>query len=282
MSKRMTRRQFLRGCLGIAAGAVVTPTCGLLYVSRIEPDWLQVERVAVALPDLPPPLAGFTIAHLSDLHLGPTVSIADVRHAVNIANALQPDLVALTGDFVYRSAEYAQACAQELASLEATQGVVACLGNHDLWEDAPLIRRELTNVGISVLVNAGLSLAGGELWVAGVDDVWSADPDLDAALNGAPADATIILLAHEPDYADVVSEHGGVDLQLSGHSHGGQVRLPLIGAPVLPYLGRRYPAGLYHIEELTLYTNRGVGTIYPPIRFNCRPEVTLITLTEKS
>jgi len=159
---------------------------------------------------------------------------------------------------------------------------VACLGNHDLWEDAPLIRRELTNVGISVLVNAGLSLAGGELWVAGVDDVWSGDPDLDAALNGAPADATIILLAHEPDYADVVSEHGGVDLQLSGHSHGGQVQLPLIGAPVLPYLGRRYPAGLYHIEELTLYTNRGVGTIYPPIRFNCRPEVTLITLTEKS
>ena len=281
MPKRMTRRQFLRGCLGIGTAVVVAPTCGLLYAFRIEPDWLQVRHVTVALPGLPPALDGFTIVHLSDLHLGPTVSVADIRHAVNVANTLKPDLVALTGDFVYRSADYAEPCAQELASLEATCGVVACLGNHDLWEDAPAIRQALTNVGIGVLVNAGLSLAGGALWVAGVDDVWSGHPDLGIALDGAPTDAAVILLAHEPDYADTVSEHGGVDLQLSGHSHGGQVRLPFTGAPMLPYLGQRYPAGLYRIGELTLYTNRGVGTIYPPVRFNCRPEVALITLTRE-
>jgi predicted MPP superfamily phosphohydrolase len=282
MSKRMTRRQFLRGCLSIGTAAVATPTCGLFYALRVEPDWLQVERVTVTLPGVSPALDGFTIAHLSDLHLGPTASAADVRHAVEVANGLQPDLVALTGDFVYRSAEYAEPCAQELAALEATWGVVACLGNHDLWEDAPLISQALTDAGIGVLINAGLSVANGDLWVAGIDDIWSGLPDLDAALDGAPTNATVMLLAHEPDYADAVSEHGGVNLQLSGHSHGGQVRLPFIGAPVLPYLGRRYPAGLYRIGELTLYTNRGIGTIYPPIRFNCRPEIALITLARET
>ncbi|MDY7039765.1 MAG: metallophosphoesterase, partial [Chloroflexota bacterium] len=190
-------------------------------------------------------------------------------------------LVALTGDFVYRSARYAEQCAQELAALESTHGLLACLGNHDLWEDAPLITQALTGAGIKVLVNAGMSLADGALWVAGVDDVWSGQPDLDAALDGASSEATVILLAHEPDYADVVSGHGGVSLQLSGHSHGGQVRMPIIGSPILPYLGQRYPIGLYHIGELVLYTNRGIGTTYPPVRFNCRPEVTLIVLAGK-
>jgi predicted MPP superfamily phosphohydrolase len=282
MSKRVTRRRFLLGCLGIGAATVATPTCGLLYAFRIETDWLQVERVAVTIPQLSPDLDGFTIAHLSDLHLGPTESAADIRHAVNVTNALNPDLIALTGDFVYRSAEYAEPCAQELAALEASFGVVACLGNHDHWENASLIKQALTDVGISVLVNAGLSLAGGGLWVGGVDDIWAGHPDLDAALDGASTGAAVILLAHEPDYADTVSKHGDVNLQLSGHSHGGQVRLPFIGAPVLPYLGRRYPVGLYRIGKLTLYTNRGVGTIYPPIRFNCRPEVALITLATES
>ena len=102
--------------------------------------------------------------------------------------------------------------------------------------------------------------------------------DLDAALEGAPDRSTVILLAHEPDFADRVAADGRVALQLSGHSHGGQVRLPFIGAPMLPHLGRKYPYGLRRVGSMWLYTNRGVGVIAPPVRFNCRPEVTLLTL----
>jgi len=279
MSKRMTRRQFLRCCLGTGAAAIAAPTCGLLYTLHVEPDWLQVRRVTVPLSRLPPQWDGFTIAHLSDLHLGPTVDIVAIHRAVNATNALKPDLIALTGDFVYRSASHAEPCAQALTALQAPHGVVACLGNHDRWEDAVRVERALTEAGIRVLINAGFPLADHSLWVAGLDDAWAGTPDLEAALAGAPLTASVILLAHEPDYADTVVEHGGVHLQLSGHSHGGQVRLPLIGALVLPYLGRRYPAGLYRLGELTLYTNRGIGTIYPPIRLNCRPEITLLTLS---
>lgn len=282
MPKPMTRRQFLRRCLNLGAAAIATPTCGLFYSLRTESSWLQVERVTVTLSGLPPVLHGFTIAQMSDFHLGPTVSIGNLRQAVEVTRELKPDLIALTGDFVLGSAEYAKPCAQELAALRAPYGVMACLGNHDHWENASLIRRALLDARIPVLVNTGLSLLEGALWIAAVDDVWAGHPDLDAALAGVPGGAVVLLLAHEPDYADTVAEHGGVNLQLSGHSHGGQVRLPLIGAPLLPHLGQRYPAGLYHIGNLTLYTNRGVGTIYPPIRFNCRPEVTLITLTAES
>jgi hypothetical protein len=127
------------------------------------------------------------------------------------------------------------------------------------------------------LRNEGLEVARG-LWLAAVDDVWEGQADLDAALAGAPPGATAVLLAHEPDFADTVAADGRAALQLSGHSHGGQVRLPLLGPPVLPYLARRYPAGLYRAGRMQLYVTRGVGVIAPPVRFNCRPEVTVITL----
>jgi len=113
-----------------------------------------------------------------------------------------------------------------------------------------------------------------------VDDVWERHADLEKALKGVPTGATVVLLAHEPDYADEVAADGRVSLQLSGHSHGGQVRLPFIGPPFLPYLGRKYPAGLYRVGEMWLYVNRGVGLVRPAVRFNCRPEVTLLRLRQ--
>ena len=132
-----------------------------------------------------------------------------------------------------------------------------------------------------MLRNAGrlIESNGDVFWLAGVDDVWEQHADLNAALASAPPGVLKILLAHEPDYADVVAADGRVSLQLSGHSHGGQVRLPFVGVPRLPYLGTKYPYGLRRVGNLWLYTNRGIGVIAPPIRFNCRPEVTLITLT---
>jgi len=155
--------------------------------------------------------------------------------------------------------------------------VLACLGNHDHWTDADAVAGALSDAGLTMLRNAAREVADG-LWVAAVDDVWEQQADLGKALEGAPAGAIIVLLAHEPDYADEVAADGRVSLQLSGHSHGGQVRLPFIGAPFLPYLGRKYPAGLYRVGGMWLYVNRGVGLISPAVRFNCRPEVTLLTL----
>jgi len=131
-----------------------------------------------------------------------------------------------------------------------------------------------------LLVNQGveLNIAGAPLYLAGLDDGWSGKPDLAAALRHAPASAPVILLLHEPDLADRVSSDPRISLQLAGHSHGGQIRLPKIGALVLPYLAMKYDQGLYRVRDMWLYTNRGIGVTNEPIRYNCPPEITLFTL----
>jgi len=153
------------------------------------------------------------------------------------------------------------------------------LGNHDAGSDPNRITEALQAKGITVLRNRSIPFeeAGQRLWLAGLDDVLEERSDLDLTLRPVPKSEPVILLAHEPDYANFVS-HYPVDLQLSGHSHGGQVRFPLIGAPYLPPLGKKYPRGLHRIRGLTLYTNVGIGTIRLPVRFCCPPEVTLFTL----
>ena len=142
-----------------------------------------------------------------------------------------------------------------------------------------MVQAGLEAFDLPVLFNANVRLPVGsaDLWLAGVGDVWEGHADLDRALAGIPSGATTILLAHEPDYADRVAGQK-VALQLSGHSHGGQVRLPLFGSPILPWLGRKYPYGLHRVGDMWLYTNRGVGLVPLAVRFNCRPEVTLIQL----
>jgi predicted MPP superfamily phosphohydrolase len=251
--------------------------------------------VDVPIRGLPAPLQGFTIAQLSDFHVGPYVKAEDVHRAVEMANKLCPDLIVLTGDYVSESAQHSAACAGELAALKAEHGVHAILGNHDFWTDADAVAASLRQAGLDVLRNEHRRLkvggadpslrlrsgqatgSGHSLWLAGIEDVWSGKPDLEAALDGVPQKATTVLLVHEPDFADQITRHN-VSLQLSGHSHGGQVRLPFVGAPILPYLARRYPYGLRRVGEMWLYTNRGIGLIAPPVRFLCRPEITLLRL----
>ena len=157
---------------------------------------------------------------------------------------------------------------------------LAVLGNHDYWTNANAVREALASCGILELGNDVYSLSneGDQLHIAGVDDVQEKHHRLDIVLNKLPQTGAAILLAHEPDFADRSAETGRFDLQLSGHSHGGQVVLPFIGAPVLPYLGRKYPSGLYRVGRMWQYTNRGVGMASLKIRFNCRPEITVFTL----
>ena len=274
---RVTRRRFLKWMLGGSATISLSALGGMSYATFVEPDWLALERINVPLASLPAALDGFTIAQLSDLHRGPDVAQEDVARAVKLALRQKADLILLTGDYVSVSAAYAPSCAEALAPLTAGGDALACLGNHDHWTDADAVAGALTDAGLFVLRNSAREVADG-LWVAAVDDVWEQHADLEQALENIPAGATIVLLAHEPDYADVAAADGRVSLQLSGHSHGGQVRLPLIGLPILPYLARKYPVGRYRVGGMCLYVNRGIGLIPPAIRFNCRPEVTLLTL----
>lgn len=274
---KLSRRKFLR--YGIP-GIVTAGLGGIGYSTLIEPHRLSLERVSVRLPRLPAALAGFRIAVLSDFHLHPFTRIEQVQDAVRLANGLQPDLTVLLGDYVDASVEAIYELAPALARLNARFGVFGVLGNHDCWKGAGIVRGALQAVGIPVLQNAGVSLTvgAGDLYLAGLASVWSGHPDLASALADRRGDAPVVLLAHEPDYADISALDGRISLQLSGHSHGGQVRLPFIGALELPSWGRRYDHGLYRVREMLVYTNRGIGLVDIPVRFNCPPEVTEITL----
>jgi predicted MPP superfamily phosphohydrolase len=265
--------------LGCTA-STVAGTLGYEYALRIEPHWLSVERVEIPIKGFAPPGGVFRIVCLSDLHLRERQTVDWIREVVQQANELTPDLVCLLGDFVLDGAETVLRLAPVLAELRATHGVLSVLGNHDLWTDRDVVTAGLETAGLRVLVNEGVLLELGEqrFFVAGLDDGWSGKPDLAVALRGSPADAAIVLLMHEPDFADDLSRDGRVALQLSGHSHGGQVRLPGFGAPVLPEFGRKYDQGLYRVNGMWLYTTRGIGSLDPPLRFNCRPELSEIRL----
>jgi predicted MPP superfamily phosphohydrolase len=304
-SQRLSRRQFLK--LGWGALLVGAAVCALgpVYATQVEPRWIQVTRLDIPLPGLPEPLDGFTIAQLSDFHLGPHVSVEDVRRSVEVANELGADLIVLTGDFVYGSAGYSVPCAQELASLQARYGVYAVLGNHDNWTDADQVAGNLAGAGIVVLRNERrpLNVNGTRLWLVGIEDtgytgffsvlrllgdsgnyqaMWQEAGDaLATLLEGIPADEPRLLLVHNPDFTEMLPE-GRIDLALSGHTHGGQVRLPLVGAPVVPSrFGQKYAGGLVQGPSTLVYVNRGIGLIAPPVRFDCRPEVTLLRLRRR-
>lgn len=288
MSSFPTRRNFLKlGAAGVAVGALGIAGEGTFFEAN-RPRLVSIE---VRLNRLAESWDGFRIAQLSDLHYDDYFSVVPLRKAVDIVNGLQPDLVVVTGDFVtsrgrahrrqnaIRAAKVIGPCAQLLAKMRAPFGIMASLGNHDVEADPSHIIDVLQSNNISMLRNRSVPLEreNKRLWLCGVDDILSGKPRLDLALKEIPAGEPAVLLAHEPDWADFVAKYP-VDLQLSGHSHGGQIKLPLIGAPYLPPLARKYPWGLRQIGGLTLYTNAGIGTIELPTRIGCPPEVTLITL----
>jgi hypothetical protein len=281
---RIRRRTFLKAAAWLGGAAAV----GALGVAAYEPYALSLERIEITLPRLPRQFDGFRIAQLSDIHFEEFVSAQHVVNAVAAANNLAPDLILLTGDFVsepfrsrhrHRAAEKAWPCAQTLRALRAPHGVIAILGNHDHYTDPDLVAAALTQNGIELFRNdaRAVETQGARLWIAGLDDALVGRADPERALRQVPQNETVIVAAHEPDFADVMKNYP-VDFQVSGHSHGGQVRLPLIGAPILPEMSTKYPMGCYRIERLQLYTNRGLGVIGVPFRFRCPPELTLFTL----
>ena len=277
----INRRKFL----GIAAGAGGAAV-GVDSV-LIAPNRPRVVRVDIRLRRWPERLSGFTIALLSDFHYDPYFSIHPIQASIGIVNALEPHLILLTGDFVSvpfwgdpaKGAADAEPCAAIVKNLKAPHGVWAVMGNHDAFTDPDRVTAALKSQGIRVLANesAPIENDGARFWLGGVDDVLGKTADLDATLHNVPQYEPTMLMVHEPDYADRVARHP-VDLQLSGHSHGGQVRLPFLPPLYLPDLAKKYVWGLYKIGGLTLYTNPGLGTVGVPARLNCPPEITLITI----
>jgi len=283
-SNSMTRRSFVRGA-GFLATAIVLGACSDALATALEAP--VIEYVDIRMPRLPQAFDGFRIVQLSDLHYDPFLDGSIIQSATAKTNELKPDLVVLTGDYVTRhkvygrrhSARGAEPCGRLLQEIQSRLGTFAVLGNHDVMTDANFVTAALESNGVHVLRNVSVPFERERtrIWLAGVDDVFAKHNDLDRTLKNIPRGESTIVLVHEPDYADVTSRKE-VDLQLSGHSHGGQVRLPFIGAPYLPPLARKYPWGLRKVRNLLVYTNRGLGTIGIPLRLNCPPEITVVTL----
>ena len=277
----INRRKFIKrvAAAGVAAIAVDS--------TLIEPNRPRLIRKEIALQRWPSRLDGFTIALLSDFHYDPYFSVHPIRSAVEVVNGLQPDLIALTGDFVSmplvgnsaKGAADAEPCAQLLGKLRAPYGVWSVLGNHDVFSNAARVTDALHAVGIPMLSNKSVAIEkdGARFWLGGVEDVLAGRADVSRTLRGIPSEEAVVLMAHEPDYADYVAGYP-VDLQLSGHTHGGQVRFPFMRPLYLPPLAKKYVWGLFKIRDLTLYTNAGIGTVELPVRWNCPPEITFITV----
>lgn len=276
----MNRRTFLKSA--VACGAVVG-TSGVCY-GFAEAGSVQVVRVPVVVPNLPAAFDGTTIAFLTDIHHGPYVSLDFVRAIVRTANVLRPDIVVHGGDYVLRSGEYIRPVFDVLRELRAPLGSFGVLGNHDHWHSLEETRQAMRAARIMELTNSGVWLTRGNarMRLGGVDDLWGGEPTLVPALSDAKADDACIVVSHHPDFAERVDD-SRVGLMLSGHTHGGQVFVPGIVNPFIPSkFGDKYRAGLCDAPQTRVYVSRGLGLTGMPVRYNCPPELTLLTLQSES
>ena len=255
-----------------------------VFILRFRPRPYDVEitRTDVPIPDLPEPFHGYRILHLSDLHAGHFLPIEALRARLQAARSLHPDLIVFTGDLADRKVRRAKEAAGLLADIASADGLVAVLGNHDNWIGEEQVRTALTDRGLTVLVNQHTAVPrdAARLYLAGVGDAsYTGRDDVAAALAGIPEAALVILLSHSPDIIRKLPARGPA-LVLCGHTHGGQIVLPLIGPLYVPSrVGRRFAAGLHRINAGWLYVNRGLGEVFPPVRIGCPPEISLLTLT---
>jgi len=242
-----------------------------------EANSLSLERVPIDLERLPKKLDGFKIIHLSDIHHSPFTGLEHIERTVKVANRLKPDMFILTGDYVSHEKKYIAPVAEVLGRLEAEFGTYACLGNHDHWTDPELVTRRFREAGINMLINEGFRFEARDssFWLAGVDDHMVGKTDLAAALRGSFPDEMKLLLAHNPLILRRAVRYG-VDLTLSGHTHGGQVKMRDPEKRILPR--RKLTNGLHKRSDSQIYITRGIGTVVLPIRYQCPPEVSLLEL----
>jgi len=267
-----SRRQFLIGCVGVAA--LASP--GVWYGAIYEPGDIELVRRTAQIRDLPSRLNGLTAVQISDLHLDRASDVH--QQMIATINSLKPDLVFFTGDLVDDRSAIGDAT-DIFRQLHPPAGIWAVPGNWDHTADAvDALKAELTDANVRFLVNESAELEAG-LWIVGVDDPASSMDDVSTALDGVVSGAPRILLAHAPDIADNIVDSPPFDLILVGHTHGGQVNLPVFSGTWLHRgsAGAEYVRGLYQVHGSPMYVNRGIGTTGIPIRIGSRPEITHFT-----
>jgi predicted MPP superfamily phosphohydrolase len=280
---KMKRRAFLQRCALAFAALFLTPSASYAYSRYAEPGWLHTKEVLLHLKRLPAAFEGLRVVQFSDVHLGFHHTVQQLHKLIDLIQSLQPDLICFTGDlFDSKVGNDAVPTVKALSRLQAPLGKGAVLGNHDYYgKESDKIKRILLDSGFALLMNESIPLKRGDatIWLSGIDDMCCGKPDLPKALRSVPEDVFTLLLSHCPDFADIALQYP-VDLQLSGHSHGGQVRMPFYGPLYTPACGSKYVDGHYSPGggKLQVYTNRGIGVSLMPIRFWCRPELTVFTL----
>jgi predicted MPP superfamily phosphohydrolase len=265
---------------------VVRVMHSLGYKDFGEPNGFAVETVQIRLKRLPRVFSGFRIAQISDIHIGGWITPDRLQQVAELVAAEKPDILVVTGDFL-KGRSFSETEKQGisdlieiLSPLAASIPTFAVLGNHDYWTNPDAIREMLRQCGITDLTNAVHTVTRQQekFYLCGVDDIRHGDVRLDEVIAQLEENSAAILLVHEPDFADESAATGKFDLQISGHTHGGQIVIPFLGPPVLPPSGRKYPSGLYKVGNMLQYTNRGVGTDTVSVRINCPPEITVFVL----
>jgi predicted MPP superfamily phosphohydrolase len=274
----MNRRRFLKLIPGaVAAGAACT------YPVFIEPSIVRVNKYRVPIPRLPKSFNGFTIVHLTDLHHGPLVSLAFLKKVLQRADSIPRDLTICTGDYVHERDSTGQIDRvwPLIEKLRAPHGVFSTLGNHDHWADTERSVYWLKKTGQDLRHKSRcIELHGERLWFVGAGDLWEDHKNIDTLMSGIPENECRIVLAHNPDTADSDFDIP-VDLMVCGHTHGGQVRIPFAGPPVLPVKNKRYSSGLKKSNRgMQLFISRGIGWAVYPVRFNCLPEIAVLELVK--
>ena len=262
--------------VGVLAGAITA-----IVARFILPFRPQITQLVVTLPRKHQHLDGLRIAFVTDTHIGPSFSADRLLPITEALRREKPDILLFGGDFISESPRFLESAIPALAEMVPTArfGAYAVLGNHDVSNIRSRVTKPLREIGVHVLENdaACIKTDRGELWIAGVDDAMIGKANVEATFLRVPSDAACICLWHEPEYADMAERYGPF-LQLSGHTHGGQVRFPILGPLALPRLGRRYASGRYQIGDMTLYVSNGIGVYRPPVRLNCPPELVFVRL----
>lgn len=272
---KMNRRSFIKLSINASAVALLGS-----YPVLIERNIVTINRYKIDLDDLPQSFNGFTIAHLTDLHLGTLVSESFLEGVVNKTNKLKTDLIVCTGDYVHARNTTAEIDKvwPILSKLKAKYGVYSVLGNHDHWADTSRSLYWLNKTGQNIR-HASKAIHNGseKIIIAGAGDFWEDEVNIDKAFAKYQGDECRILLSHNPDSIDQEFKTD-ISLTLSGHTHGGQVRVPFYGAPILPVKNKKYSSGIISAENTKLFISRGIGWTIYPIRFNCYPEIAVLEL----
>lgn len=286
MSKKVSRRSFLKRITVGSLGVVGLSYGGYYYAHEVEPRWLNVIHSTVQSKRIPQAFNDFKILQITDTHIGFQYSVSDLRKLINAVNNQKPDLVVFTGDLTDDPSKMDESAYLDiieiLSRIEAPKGKFWIYGNHDHGGyGTQQIRKVMDESGFTLLMNETTQISLNEDYInlSGLDDILLGRPEPSALIPDEEQERFNVLLCHEPDFAEEITNYP-FDLQLSGHSHGGQIQLPFLGYIVTPNLGQEYVEGYYELgtRPLNLYVSRGLGTTRLPFRFLCRPEINVYTL----